>query len=88
MEAKAKQLLLRKLVINGFSVTEEGNKLILSPRGGVVPAELTLEEVEPNVWRVETASGQYAGFARGRKRSYFEAYLLQWVSDALLQAAR
>lgn len=88
MEAKAKQLLLKKLVINGFSVTEEGNKLTLSPRGGVVPAELTLEEVEPNVWRVETASGQYAGFARGRKRSYFEAYLLQWVSDALLQAAR
>ena len=87
MEAKAKELFLRKIVINGFSIQEEANRLTLRPRGAEATAEITLEEVEVNVWRVKSASGRYAGFARGSKRSYFEAYLNQWVSEAQLQAA-
>jgi len=87
VEAKAKGFLLKKIVINGFSVQEEANRLILRPRGAEATTEVTIEEVEVNVWRVRSASGRYAGFARGSKRSYFEAYLSQWVAEAQLQAA-
>jgi len=86
MEAKAKELFLRKIVINGFSVQEEANRLTLRPRGAEATAEVTIEEVVANEWRVKSASGRYAGFARGKKRSYFETYLNQWVTEALLQA--
>ena len=86
MEAKAKELFLRKIVINGFSVQEEANRLTLRPRGAEATAEVTIEEVVANEWRVKSASGLYAGFARGKKRSYFETYINQWVTEALLQA--
>lgn len=87
MEAKAKGLFLKKIVINGFSVTEEENRLILRPRGAEATAAVTIEEVEPNDWRVTNASGAYTSFARGSKRLYFQAYISQWVSEAQLQAA-
>ncbi len=86
MDPKAKGKFLKKISINGFAIAEEGNTLTLRPRGAEATAEITIEEVEPNVWKVVSASGQYAGFARGKKRSYFESYINQWAMEAVLQA--
>ena len=87
MEPEAKGEFLKKISINGFSITDSGNTLTLRPRGAEATAEITIKEVEPNVWKVEGASGRYAGFYRGKKRSYFETYLNQWVTESVLQTA-
>jgi hypothetical protein len=64
----------------------QDNTLTLRPRGMEETAEVTIKEVEPDVWKVVGASGQYAGFAQGKKRLYFEAYIKKWVSEAVLEA--
>lgn len=87
MNPKAKGEFLKKISINGFSIEEGDNTLILRPRGAEATAEVTIEEVETDVWKVISASGQYAGFARGKKRSYFEDYINRWSVEAVLQAA-
>ena len=85
MDPKAKGEFLKKISINGFSITEGDNTLTLRPRGMEATAEITIQEVEPNVWKVAGASGSYAGFYRGKKRSYFETYINQWSMEAVLQ---
>lgn len=85
MDPRAKGEFLKKISINGFSISEEGNKLTLSPRGGEATAGITIEEVEPNIWKVVGAAGAYAGFARGKKRSIFETYIKAWTEAAILQ---
>ena len=85
MDPKAKGEFLKKISINGFSIEEKDNLLILRPRGAEATAEIIIEEVEPNVWKVVGAGGNYAGFYRGKKRSYFETYITGWVTEAILQ---
>lgn len=86
MDPKAKGEFLKKIAINGFSITDEDNTLTLRPRGMEAEAEVIIQEVEPNVWKVVGASGRYSGFYRGKKRTYFENYINQWVTEAVLQA--
>lgn len=86
MDPKAKGIFLRKIVTNGFSVEERENQLTLRPRGMEETAEITIEEVEPNLWKVIHARGQYVEFARGAKRSYFEGYINRWATEAVLQS--
>ena len=86
MDPKAKGEFLKKISINGFSITERDNTLTLRPRGMEATAEIIIQEVEANLWKVAGASGQYAGFYRGRKRSYFETYINQWATEAALRA--
>ena len=85
MYPKAKGEFLKKISINGFSIEEKDNLLILRPRGAEATAVITIEEVEPNVWKVVSAAGSYATFARGRKRLIFESYITQWAVAAVLQ---
>ena len=85
MDPKAKGALLKKIAINGFSITEGDNTLTLRPRGMEEIAEITIQEVEPGVWEVVGASGRYAGFYRGKKRSYFEDYINRWAAEAVLE---
>lgn len=87
MDPKAKGEFLKKISINGFSITEGDSTLTLRPRGAEATAEITIQEVEPNVWQVAGASGNYAGFYRGKKRIYFESYINRWALEATLQAA-
>lgn len=82
---KAKSAFLKKIAINGFSIIEGDNTLTLRPRGMEETAEITIQEVEPAVWAVVGASGQYAGFYRGKKRSYFEDYINRWAAEAVLE---
>lgn len=84
MEAKARGEFLKKISVNGFSIEDHGDSLTLRPRGMEATAEITIEEKEPNTWVVLAASGNYAGFARGQKKIYFESYLNQWAAAALL----
>ena len=86
MDPKAKGEFLKKISINGFSIEESGDMLILRPRVTEAEAVIIIQEVEPNVWKVVGASGRYAGFYRGKKRSYFETYINQWATEAVLQA--
>ena len=86
MDPKAKSEFLKKISINGFSITELDNTLTLRPRGMEETAVIIIQETESNVWKVVGASGKYAGFYRGKKRSYFETYINQWATEALLQA--
>ena len=86
MDPKAKGEFLKKISINGFSITEGDNTLTLRPRGIEATSEIIIQEVEPDVWKVAGASGRYAGFYRGKKRSYFETYINQWVTEAVLQS--
>ena len=83
---KARGEFLKKLAINGFSIEEGDDYLVLRPRGMAETAEITIQEVEPGVWKVVGASGRYAGFYRGKKRLYFETYLNQWATEAVLVA--
>lgn len=85
MDPKAKGEFLKKIAINGFSIEEKDDMLILRPRGMEAEAEVIIKEVEPNLWKVVGASGNYAGFYRGKKRSYFETYINQWTAEAILQ---
>ena len=85
MDPKARGEFLKKLSINGFSITEVGNQLVLSPRGAEATAEITIEEVKPNTWVVMSGSGRYAAFARGKKRLIFENYIKEWAVAAVLQ---
>ena len=85
VDPKAKGEFLKKIAINGFSIIEGDNTLTLRPRGMEATAEITIQEVEPDVWKVVGASGQYAEFYRGKKRSYFETYINQWAAEALLE---
>ena len=87
MDPKAKGEFLKKISINGFSIEEGDKTLTLRPRGAEATAGIILQEVEPNVWQVVGASGQYAGFYRGKKRSYFEDYINRWAAEAVLQTA-
>jgi len=87
MEAKAKSEFLKKISINGFSIEEKEEVLILRPRGMEPTAGLIIREKEPNVWEVTGASGRYAAFARRPKREYFESYINRWALEASLQAA-
>ena len=87
MNAKAKGEFLKKISTSGFSITEENDTLILRPRGAEATAEVAIREVEPDVWRVVSSSGNYAGFSRGKKRQYFENNLNQWVAAAVLQTS-
>ena len=87
MDPKAKGEFLKKISINGFSIEEGDSTLTLRPRGAEATAGIILQEVEPNVWQVVGASGQYAGFYRGKKRSYFEDYINRWALEAVLQTA-
>lgn len=87
MDPKAKGEFLKKISVNGFSITEGDNTLTLRPRGSEATAEIIIEEVELNVWKVVGATGAYAGFYRGKKRSIFEGYINQWAGEAVLQAA-
>ena len=73
--------------VPGRSCCPCDNTLILRPRGAEATAVIIIEEVEPDVWRVRSAAGNYTGFARGKKRSYFETYINQWVVEAILRAA-
>ena len=87
MGAKAKGEFLKKISINGFSIAEHDNELTLRPRGIEEATEITIKETEPGVWKVTHAIGRYAGFSRGKKRSYFESYINQWAAEASLRAA-
>jgi len=87
VDPKAKGAFLKKLAINGFSITEGDNTLTLRPRGMEETAEITIQEVEPDVWKVVGASGHYARFAQGKKRLYFEAYIKRWTTEAVLETA-
>ncbi|MBA7536202.1 hypothetical protein ES705_28465 [subsurface metagenome] len=87
MDPKAKGEFLKKISINGFSIEVRDNTLILRPRGAEATAVVIIKEVEPNEWKVTGAAGNYAGFNRGKKRSYFEVYINQWATEAVLQAA-
>ena len=86
MNPKARGEFLKKISINGFSITESDAILTLRPRGAEATAGIVIREVEPNTWKVASAAGAYAGFARGKKRSYFEIYINQWVAEAVLQS--
>ncbi|GAI26137.1 unnamed protein product, partial [marine sediment metagenome] len=83
---KARGELLKKICINGFSIEDNGSRLTLRPRGAEATAEVTIEDDGENGWKVVGASGSYAGFARGKKRSYFESYVNQWAAEAILQS--
>ena len=85
MDPKAKGEFLKKIAVNGFSIIEGDNTLTLRPRGMEETAEIIIQEVEPDVWKVVGASGQYAGFYHGQKRLYFEAYINQWAATAVLE---
>jgi len=82
---KARGEFLKRISTSGFSITEESDTLTLRPRGAEATAEVTIQEVEPNVWSVVRASGEYGGFSRGKKRKFFEANLTQWATEAVLQ---
>lgn len=86
MNPQAKGEFLKRISTSGFSITEEGETLTLRPRGAEATAAVTIREVEPNVWNVVSSSGNYAGFARGKKRKYFETNLAGWATQAVLQA--
>lgn len=85
MDPKAKGEFLKKISINGFSITEGDKTLTLCPRGAETTDEITIQEVEPNAWKVVSAKGQYAAFGRGKKRSFFESYINRWSLEAILQ---
>lgn len=85
MDSKAKSAFLKKIAINGFSITEGDNTLTLRPRGMEETAEITIQEVEEGVWEVRGASGKYTEFYRGKKRSYFEGYINRWAAEAVLE---
>ena len=86
MDPKARGEFLKKISINGFSIEEGDNTLILRPRGAEAAAVVIIHEVEPNEWKVVGASGNYVGFGRGKKRSYFESYINRWAAEAVLQS--
>ena len=85
MEDKARGEFLKKLAINGFSIEDKGDTLTLSPRGAEGTTSIIIQEVEPNRWQVIMASGNYAGFLRGKKRDYFEGYINRWVEESILR---
>jgi len=87
VNSKAKGEFLKKISVNGFSIEDNGIRITLRPRGSESIAEITIEDDGANGWRVVSASGSYAGFARGSKRSYFETYINQWAAEAILLVA-
>ena len=86
MNGKARGELFKKISINGFSIEDNGSRLTLRPRGAEATAEVTIENDGVNGFRVVGASGSYAGFGRGQKRSYFESYINRWAAEAVLQS--
>jgi hypothetical protein len=86
MAKEARSKLLQKISINGFSIEEKGKQLTLSPRGAEATASITIEEAGPVTWKVVSASGRYAGFARGKNKTMFESYINRWALEADLQA--
>lgn len=83
VDPKAKGEFLKKISINGFSIEEKDNLLILRPRGAEAMAEIAIEEAEPNIWSVVVASGRYTAFGRKPKRTYFESYINRWALEAV-----
>ena len=86
MNDKARGVLLKKISINGFSIEDNGSRLTLRPRGAEATAEVSIEDDGVNGWRVVGASGSYAVFARGQKRTYFESYINRWAAEAILRS--
>jgi hypothetical protein len=86
MATEARSKLLQKISINGFAIEEKGNQLTLMPRGTEATAKITIQEVKPGTWKVVSAFGQYASFARGKKKAMFESYVNRWALEAELQA--
>jgi len=86
MNGQARGELLKKISVNGFSIEDNGIRITLHPRGSESIAEVTIEDDGVNGWRVVSASGQYAVFARGQKRKYFESNINRWEAEAILQA--
>ncbi|HUV57016.1 MAG TPA: ferredoxin-thioredoxin reductase catalytic domain-containing protein [Dehalococcoidales bacterium] len=86
MNGKAKGELLKKISVNGFSIEDNGSRLTLRPRGADATSEVTIEDDGVNGFRVVSASGRYAEFARGQKRSYFESYINRWVMESVFQS--
>lgn len=86
MNDKARGEFLKKASINGFSIEDSGSRITLRPRGAEATAEVTIEDDKVKGWRVVGASGLYAGFSRGQKRSYFESYINRWIMEAVFQS--
>jgi len=86
VDPKAKGEFLKKISINGFSIEEKDNLLVLRPRGSKEIAEVIIVEAEMNVWKVAGSKGAYAAFGHGRKRSFFESYINRWAMEAISQS--
>ena len=87
MEAKARDIFLTKLILNGFAIEELGNLLIMKPRGAEATAEVTIAEALDGTWHVASASGNYVSYARGKKKVMFENYVNGWAAEAVGRAA-
>ncbi|GAI05772.1 unnamed protein product [marine sediment metagenome] len=80
-ERKIKSTFLRKIVTNGFAVSEVNDELILTPRVRNVNAMVRIKQTGDK-WIVVEAGGAYSGFGRGKKRAYFGIYLNNWWQQA------
>lgn len=83
MEEKARQKFLIKLYTQGFLIEDHGEILILRPTGYALPSELTITEVETNIWVVTGASGAYARYSYGKHRVWFETLVNQLAFQAV-----
>lgn len=86
MDGRARGEFLKKISVNGFSLDDNHDILVLRPRGMESEAEISIQEVAPNEWKVIGATGKFAGYARGNKRKFFEDHINRWVVESLLQA--
>lgn len=85
MEEKVRQIFLTKISLNGFSIEDKGNTLVLTLRGATEQAEVIIQEQDTN-WKVISASGIYARFARGKNKSIFEGYISIWATQSQAEA--
>lgn len=75
------------MVISGFLVEElETGEIILWPRG--MGDTMLRIRCSGDTWNVVEARGAYGGFARGRKREFFETHLDRWWKEAQAQQAQ
>lgn len=86
MDGRARGEFLKKISVNGFSLEDNHDILVLRPRGMESEAEISIQEVAPNEWKVVGATGKFAGYNRGQKRKFFEDHISRWVVESLLQA--
>lgn len=87
MEIKARDIFLTKLILNGFAIEDLGRLLTMKPRGAEATAEVTIAEAPDGTWHVTSASGNYVGWARGKKRTIFENYVNRWAAESVARAA-